>query len=187
MAKFEWRHGFPKPKKVTAQVFGEAIAALDDGAGVRPKQIVDVARPRRAPLHPLFVWDNDRAGEAYREIQASGYLRSLTRVHVEEEQQHSREYLCVREAPKEPRQYIARDRVLSSDYMRTQVLSDMERDLRAYLSRYAGALAMSPARGHIDAALEAIGEELARLAHEARQPERRRRASADDVSVSVNA
>lgn len=44
-----------------------------------PAVVVDESRPEDAPLHGDFVWDNDEAGELYRQVQAAHIIRS---VHV---------------------------------------------------------------------------------------------------------
>lgn len=40
-----------------------------------PQLVVDEARPKDAPLHDRFEWDNKVAGEAYRRVQAQQLIR----------------------------------------------------------------------------------------------------------------
>jgi hypothetical protein len=39
--------------------------------------VVDEARPKTAPLHHRFEWDDSVAGEAYRRVQAAELIRSV--------------------------------------------------------------------------------------------------------------
>lgn len=43
----------------------------------RPRDIVDAARPTDAPLHPYFEWDDRRAAESFRQVQASRMSRVI--------------------------------------------------------------------------------------------------------------
>lgn len=40
--------------------------------------VVDSARPEEAPLHPIFEWDDSKAGELYRHDQARNVIRSVS-------------------------------------------------------------------------------------------------------------
>ena len=42
-----------------------------------PEIVVDEARPKGAPLHDRFEWDNKIAGEKYRLVQARDLIRSV--------------------------------------------------------------------------------------------------------------
>lgn len=42
-----------------------------------PQIVVDEARPKTAPLHNRFEWDDEIAGEAYRRVQAAELIRSV--------------------------------------------------------------------------------------------------------------
>jgi len=87
--------GFPKSAKRAAQrvVFTRERQTI---AGVTPdetldeltriqqrdgdltaKAVVNESRPNEAPLHPIFEWDDEVAGERYREHQATNLIRSV--------------------------------------------------------------------------------------------------------------
>lgn len=42
-----------------------------------PRQVWEEARPEESPLHHRFEWDDERAGDAYRDIQAAELIRSV--------------------------------------------------------------------------------------------------------------
>lgn len=75
--------------KVDADTVGNELARIQKEHGVTtPKAVVDVARPEDAPLHPVFEWRDDVAGEKYRHWQARNLIKS---VHVVTEQDGRRE------------------------------------------------------------------------------------------------
>jgi hypothetical protein len=85
--------GFPKGRKEAARVVlrsaRQTIAgvsaedALDEltrihaSTGLSAKTVVDESRPDDAVLHPVFEWDDEVAGERYREHQATTLIRSV--------------------------------------------------------------------------------------------------------------
>lgn len=75
--KHKWRYQVPGVKPETAV---EEIRRLEKSFGMAtPKNVVAIARPKTAPLHPAFEWEDSIAGEKYREHQASQLIRA---VHV---------------------------------------------------------------------------------------------------------
>lgn len=58
----------------------KAIAARDGGL-LRPRAVVDAARPLESPLHGAFEWDDTIAGEKYRISQAQQLIRSFKVIH----------------------------------------------------------------------------------------------------------
>jgi len=47
------------------------------GGHLRAGDVVDAARDTGSPLHHLFEWDDDKAGEAYRLLQAAELIRRV--------------------------------------------------------------------------------------------------------------
>jgi hypothetical protein len=56
---------------------------VQQNGGVRPSELLAAARPKTSPAHAGFEWDNRKAGERYRLIQARQWLR-IVRVRYEE-------------------------------------------------------------------------------------------------------
>ena len=48
-----------------------------------PELVVDASREESAPLHPVFEWDDKKAAESYRIVQAGSLIRNVT-VKIEE-------------------------------------------------------------------------------------------------------
>lgn len=74
--KHQLRRGIGVPVEV-------AVAELKDHHArhgvIKPQVIVKEARPKKAPLHPVFEWDDSVAAEEYRLVQARNLVRA---VHV---------------------------------------------------------------------------------------------------------
>lgn len=69
--------------KVTAQKAGEELERISGKGELTPAAVVDASRPSTAVLHNIFDWDDASAAEKCREVQASGIIRNLVTVQVE--------------------------------------------------------------------------------------------------------
>jgi hypothetical protein len=68
-------------KKEKVQAYGEFLWNFkeENGNVITPAQVIEAAKPKKSPIHDFFEWDNEVAGEKYREWQAR-YL--LGRIEV---------------------------------------------------------------------------------------------------------
>lgn len=63
-------------KAIKQEVLQRELSRIASKDGVlRPERIVDVARDPKHPLHNCFEWDDSKAGEAYRLVQAQALIR----------------------------------------------------------------------------------------------------------------
>lgn len=70
--------------RVSAQTAGEELARIEcEHGGLTPELVVDASRAESAPLHPVFEWDDKKAAESYRIVQAGSLIRNVT-VKIEE-------------------------------------------------------------------------------------------------------
>lgn len=80
--KFELRRGVSvrgvRADTIVAEL--ERIAGQDDGS-LTASSVLDASRPKDAPLHPAFEWDNKKAAEKYRLQQANTVIRCVTIKH----------------------------------------------------------------------------------------------------------
>lgn len=60
--------------KATAQDAYEEISSLKE---ITPQNVVDLARDEKSKIHNDFEWNDEIAGEKYRNIQASEMIRLL--------------------------------------------------------------------------------------------------------------
>ena len=65
--------------KVSAQTAGEELARIEREKGaLTPELVVDESREEKAPLHPAFEWNDRKAAERYRIVQAGSLIRNVT-------------------------------------------------------------------------------------------------------------
>lgn len=53
----------------------EAQKLFDANGEVKPSELLDSARPKDSPAHNAFEWNNTKAGQEFRLIQARNWLR----------------------------------------------------------------------------------------------------------------
>ena len=73
--KYSWSR---RVASIDAEIVGvelERIRSLT--GGLKPKDVVKKARPKRSPIHKAFEWDDDVAGEKYRVHQARNLIRAV--------------------------------------------------------------------------------------------------------------
>ena len=63
--------------RTDAQTVGEVCYELEKEGKLTAKELVKVSRPKNAPLHNEFEWNNSIAAEKYREVQAGYIIRSI--------------------------------------------------------------------------------------------------------------
>ncbi len=61
-------------KKGVQEVVNKIYAEVGE---VRPSALVEAARPKSSPAHNAFEWDDSKAGEEYRLIQARTWIRNV--------------------------------------------------------------------------------------------------------------
>lgn len=76
------------------------LLALSDRSGGRlnPRTVVDRAREPEHPLHAFFEWDDTKAGEAFRLVQASALIREVKLQVVVESKDPMRVQLLIQRA-----------------------------------------------------------------------------------------
>lgn len=139
--RYVWDAHVP-PCGVDADTVGQALDDLTQMAGDRPltpRMIVDASRPDDAPLHPAFTWDDVRAAELYREVEARAIVRSVRVVHDEQpDARPMRVYVSVQQqfGTDTQRGYVPISKAMNDPVLRDQVIDTARRDLRAFVSRY---------------------------------------------------
>lgn len=127
-----------------ATVAGEVITKLiEDNGCVKAEALVTASKPKSAPLHHKFTWDNNKAAEQFRIIEAQHIIRSV-RIITDNvplaEQPVIRAFVNVTAADDETefegRGYIAMTKVLSSERYRQQTLEAAKTELVLWKNRY---------------------------------------------------
>jgi hypothetical protein len=125
MKKYEWNEG--TRLNVDANIAGKELERIEkrDSGVIRPEVLVSESRPKKAPLHPCFTWDDAKAAELYRLGEARLIIRSIRVLEVFEgnqEPQPIRGFVHVSDAEKGGG-YQSVARVMSSEELRLQAIN----------------------------------------------------------------
>ena len=121
--------------KVPAQVAGEEVERIARIKPLTPEVIVEESKEQQSPLHPIFEWDNERAGHEWRKQQARVMLGNLVTVQIEEVElkEPTRAFINV---AKQESSYTAVDVVLKDEDLFNQVRRQALGELEAYQRKY---------------------------------------------------
>ena len=133
---YGWKQGCSLTKH-DPQVIGERLEKLADLGKLLPGEVVESARPKRSPLHPLFEWDDDTAARKYREVQASYVIRSVTIKSVGDEDfgNKVRAFVTLK-STRTAQPYETTISVMFSRDKRERLLSIARRELQDWRDRY---------------------------------------------------
>lgn len=100
--------------------------------------LVDEARPKNAPLHHRFEWNNTVAGEAYRRVQAAELIRSVRiRFDVSGERKHIRAFISGRDSGDTERGgYRPTEEVVEDELALKLLLRELEREIADIKRKY---------------------------------------------------
>lgn len=77
MAKYRFRETYRGVKSLVPDIVAGELDRLRSVGPVTASGVVDIARPDSAPLHPAFEWDDTKAGEQFRLVQARTLIRAV--------------------------------------------------------------------------------------------------------------
>lgn len=126
---------------VRAEVFGRTMEMIAKSKkseldGVRPDEVVAVARDPGNPLHKAFEWDNKVAGEKYRVGQAANMIRSIRIYNLDSPDTKKVAFVSVKNDEGKA-SFIPRTVADAHEETRDQMLRDARGGLRGWLRRYA--------------------------------------------------
>lgn len=75
MSAYKWKTG--SQIKTNANIAGAVCEELEQTVGLTAQTLLDASRPEDAPLHNEFEWNDEKAAEEYRQMQARYIIRSL--------------------------------------------------------------------------------------------------------------
>ena len=127
---YKWKTGYGH--KVKADVAGKVCEELESNGGLTAKRLVEASKPKSAPLHNEFEWNNTKAAELYREQQGRNIINSIE--IVVEEKPAVRAFFNIN--VNESRSYEHIDTIVQ-DEDKTQALLDMAlAELEAFRNKY---------------------------------------------------
>lgn len=114
--------------------------------------VVEASRPKTAPLHSAFEWDDAKAAEAYRVDQAAHMIRHIDVVveRADGENAPVRAFVSVKRD--EDRSYTSVQHALSDAELRAQVLASAWAELEAWRRRHAELIELAKVFAIIDQA-----------------------------------
>lgn len=75
---YQWKDG--TQYKTDANVAGKVCAEMEAAGTLTAGNLVEASRPKTAPLHNEFEWNNTKAAEEWRKHQARNIIHSLVLV-----------------------------------------------------------------------------------------------------------
>lgn len=163
--KVRWKKGARVGVKAeVAHRFLERIRT-DNGGKLQLAEVVRQSKPKNAPLHNEFEWDDKKCGELYRQEQARYIIRKIEVVRPEMPNISTRAYESVTvsetDTSKTPERkvsaFMSVEDVLSNPAARAELLGQAVRDALAFRRRYA-------ALSELSNLIHVIDEEVKKLA-----------------------
>lgn len=88
MKKYSWEVGTISSEilaKMDAEKVGKELEKL--GGDVTASAVVELAKSKKSEMHDYFEWDNEIAGQKYREKQARDLIRNIKVTFVKDEKE----------------------------------------------------------------------------------------------------
>lgn len=135
--------------KATAEVAKKVMDELAAEGKLSPAELVEVSRPKDAPLHEDFFYLNDKeAAQKYREDRAANMIRSIIVTPDEEENvQPIRAYFNIERGTNE---YIPTEIIFSDEKKKNRLLEIAKRELLSFKSKYQTLTALAGVMNAID-------------------------------------
>lgn len=135
---YKWKNG-AGPTGIDAQAAGEELERIrvHNNGRLEPRFVVEASRPREAPLHNAFEWNDKKAADAWRQNQASYMIRHVDVVVEEGDKPPTPIRAFVSVKRDEDRSYTSIQHALSEDELRQQLVAQAWSDLEAWRKRYA--------------------------------------------------
>ena len=123
---------------VSAEDAAHELARIAERHGgiLTPHAVVDESRPKDAPLHSVFEWNDDVAAEKYREEQARWLIRNIVIKYPDRDEEEKTIRAYVHVVDKEQSVYVETKKAMEVDYLRKQVIEQARRDMEAFIRRY---------------------------------------------------
>lgn len=132
---------------VPAEVVGKCCEEIEHEYGaITSSNMVNAARSTESELHPLFEWDDQIAGEKWRNQQAKMILSSLRIVVNESEEKPIivRAFVNVSPPSKNEAVYIQIEKAVNDESNHQQLLLNAYRELNAFQKKYQALSELKP-------------------------------------------
>lgn len=141
---FEYKYRVNGLVKVPAEVTGRVCKDLIDKDGsVTPERLVEVSKPKNAPLHNEFEWNDTTAAQKYREEQARQIIKNIVIIEIPEDTDELKQVKCWVNSdrafvPTDERlhKYVTIDTALSTESWKDNLLKAARRDMISFITKY---------------------------------------------------
>lgn len=135
--------------KAKAEVAKQVMDELAAEGRLSPKELVEVSRPKNAPLHSDFFSMNDRdAAQKWREDVARHMICSIVVTpDVEEEKKSVRAFFNIERGTHE---YVSTEIIFSDEEKKSRLLEIAKRELLSFKAKYATLTELSGVMNAID-------------------------------------
>ena len=125
---------------MTNATIEKELRALHSRDGVLTcEAVLEAARPKNSPLHDYFTWEDSRAAERYRLIEA-GRLIATVRIEYRQKKPtqiiYTPEFIPTGTNNEGKRQYYPVEEVKQNDFLREKALADARREMESTRARY---------------------------------------------------
>lgn len=160
---YQWKRG--ARVKADAQKIGEELSQI--GESITPENVVFKAKSKKSELHKCFEWDDSKAADEYRLVQAREIMRSIVEVESidggESTTIEIRAYESIvvqNDEGENKRVYVPTRQALTDPEMREQVFERLNSDIREAETTADKYKAFFPVLGEVKRRLEMAREPM---------------------------
>lgn len=147
MSKYQYRATYRGARKVAPEVLAAELEQIRLDGELTARRVVDAAKPEVAPLHPAFEWDDDKAADEFRLIQARTLIRAIVVTEEEEDRPPMSVYVHVPDAEEPSGKYMPTEIVIEDIEEYERALTDAQRYLTSAEHRFHELRALAEKRG----------------------------------------
>lgn len=150
---------------VAAETVGEVLEKIEARDGkITKESFLEESRPEGSVTHGLFEWDDQKAAERYRLVQAGKIIHNLE-VHVTVEDRpepiQTKAVVSVTPGRQEKAQYASIETAFSHTDTREVVLYNARRELECFRQKYAGLQELAGIFEEIDRLVKSMADAAA--------------------------
>lgn len=143
MSAYKWKT--PKLYNIDANIVGDELNRIYKEHGkIEPAVVVEESKPKDAPMHGMFEWDDSKAAQKYREQQARVITANIVTVVDKQKDEYTRAYVHIESS------YQPIEVVLKSKDKTEELLQSALRELRTFEAKYRNLIQLKPIIDAID-------------------------------------
>lgn len=149
-----------KPETVAAL---EAVRQANDRGILLPKEVIAAAKDKNSPLHSEFTWDDKKAANKCREIEARQLIRAVV-VYLPQVDSKCRGYLSIPTDRISGGGYRSTPEAIGDDNMRTALIEEVRQKLLTMKKSYSHLPVLQPLWIAVEQAVESLRQPVTEAA-----------------------